>query len=278
VKYVLAVSGGVDSVALLDLMTKTTHHLIVAHVDHGIRGDSTADARFVEALAKKYSLPFVSRRFELGKQASEEQARDARYGFLFEVAKEHRATLMTAHHRDDAVETIALNLTRGTGWRGLAVLDREQVRRPLLGMSKPQLYDYALKHRLEWVEDSTNATDTYLRNRLRSKLNQMVDDTVRTKLMQLRSQQLILKNDIDREALRLSSHAHTRHFLNQIDHMSAMTLLGAMILHETGTRPPRPQLERALLAVKTARAGSIHHVGARVQLRFTSRNISVEVV
>lgn len=274
----LAVSGGVDSIALLDLMTKTSHHLIVAHVDHGIRPDSADDARFVEALAKKYSLPFVSRRFELGKQASEEQARDARYGFLFEVAEAHEAMLMTAHHRDDAIETIALNLTRGTGWRGLAVLAREQVRRPLLGMSKAQLYEYALKHRLEWVEDSTNATDAYLRNRLRSKLNQMVDDSVRTQLMQLRSHQLILKNDIDREALRLSHRVHSRHFLNQIDHMSAMTLLGAMISHETGIRPPRPQLERALIAVKTARAGTIHQVGARIQLRFTSRNISVEVV
>ena len=77
-KYLVAVSGGVDSVVLLDMLSGTDHALIVAHVDHGIREDSAADARFVAGLAKRYGLPFVSTELGLGVQASEEQARNGR--------------------------------------------------------------------------------------------------------------------------------------------------------------------------------------------------------
>jgi tRNA(Ile)-lysidine synthase len=96
-----------------------------------------------------------------------------RYEFLRRVAERHDATIATAHHEDDVVETIAINLTRGTGWRGLAVLNSPDVVRPLLKVKKSQLYEYALKRGLEWVEDETNLTDAYLRNRLRSRLSEL---------------------------------------------------------------------------------------------------------
>lgn len=80
--YLVAVSGGVDSVCLLDMLSRSEHRLIVAHVEHGIRGEaSRADARFVAALAQKYNLPFVSTALNLGPNASEELARQKRYGF-----------------------------------------------------------------------------------------------------------------------------------------------------------------------------------------------------
>jgi tRNA(Ile)-lysidine synthase len=133
--YIVAVSGGVDSVVLLDMLSKTQHKLIVAHVDHGIRGkESAADARFVAALARRYQLPFVSTELHLGAHASEETAREKRYEFLFGEAEKYRAVVVTAHHRDDIIETITLNLTRGTGWRGLAVLARKDIERPPLEM------------------------------------------------------------------------------------------------------------------------------------------------
>ena len=176
-KYVVAVSGGVDSVVLLDMLVSkqpsniyqlptTNYQLIVAHFDHGIRDDSNQDAIFVAKLAKKYGLPYVEKRVDLGVNASEEKARDERYDFLRSVAKQHDAKLVTAHHADDVIESIAINLSRGTGWRGLAVIDSDVIR-PLTDMNKSEILSYARNHNLKWREDSTNSTNVYLRNRIR---------------------------------------------------------------------------------------------------------------
>lgn len=277
-KYLVAVSGGVDSMVLLDMLAKSNHHLVVAHVDHGIRGaDSAADARFVAALARRYQLPLVSTELKLGASASEEQARGGRYAFLFAEAEKLGATVVTAHHAGDAVETIALNLTRGTGWRGLAVLDRGAVERPLLGLTKQQLYDYALRNRLEWVEDATNHTDAYLRNRLRARIGGANIDA--TSLLALRARQLQLRRDIDREAARVASkHGGSRYFLNMIDETAAVELLGAILYEKTGKRPVRPQLRRALHAIASARAGTVVRVGEGISLEFTARNYRVTMV
>lgn len=275
--YLLAVSGGVDSVVLLDMFSKTKHHLIVAHVDHGIRGDeSAADARFVKALASKYGLPFVSTELHLAKTASEEAARSARYEFLLAQATEHKATLVTAHHQDDAVETIALNISRGTGWRGLATLGREGILRPLIGLTKQQIYQYAMSHNLEWVEDATNRQDVYLRNRLRWVIGEHELDAVQ--LMRLRANQLLLRRDIDKEASQLLGQCHgSRYFLNMVPPGVALELLGAEIANIT-VRPTRPRLVRALHAIKTAGPGSVYQVGDGVELVFTARNYRVAVL
>ena len=276
--YLVAVSGGVDSVVLLDMLSKTDHQLIVAHVDHGIREDSAADARFVEALAMKYALPFVSTRFELGVSASEEVARQARYGFLFSQATKYKAQIITAHHQGDVLETIAINLSRGTGWRGLAVLNREGIVRPLLGLDKSKLYEYALKHRLEWVEDSTNASDRYQRNRIRRAINISLTDDQKRQLSDLRSKQLLLCKSIGFETQRINNTNSSRHFFLQIDAQVASELLGTMIADVSGIRPTRPQLNLALLAIKTAKPRTVHQIGSRIQLRFTSRKFEIEVV
>lgn len=276
--YLVAVSGGVDSVVLLDMLAKTDHRLIVAHVDHGIRGEeSAADARFVQALAKKYQLPYVSTQLALGAKASEEQARHGRYAFLFAQAKKFGASVATAHHADDVVETIALNLDRGTGWRGLAVMDRAEVARPLLALHKAQLYDYALKHGLEWVEDATNRSDKYTRNRLRARLAGAKVDEVA--LLALRASQLQLRREITREVDRLcQKYTNSRHALIAIDQRVAIELLGAVIKHVAGVRPTRPQLVRALLAIKTAKRGTVFQLGGGIVLHFTTRNYTVSVV
>src|SRR5690606_22278428 len=142
-KYIVAVSGGVDSMVLLDMLVREgSHELIVAHFDHGIRADSHKDATFVQDVAKKYGLPFEKRREVLGEKASEALARERRYAFLRSVAARHEAKIVTAHHLDDVVETVAINITRGTGWRGLAVMDTDIVR-PLVDMEKKELVRYA---------------------------------------------------------------------------------------------------------------------------------------
>ena len=277
-KYLLAISGGVDSVVLLHKMVEAgEHELAVAHFDHGIREDSAADARFVEALAAQYGLPFVGRREELGKKASEELARRHRYAFLREEAKSRQARLATAHHADDVIETIAINILRGTGWRGLAVLDAADVTRPLLTKTKQEIREYALAHRLEWVEDSTNAEDDYLRNRLRRRIAAQLSYEDKRLALNAWQRQLRVKQEIDVELERLAEeNAQSRYFLSQLTLPEGCELLRFMIRKESGVSVTRPQAERALLAVKTARPRSSFDVAEGVTLWFTSRTFVVK--
>ena len=180
-KYVIAVSGGVDSVVLLDIVSKIKNlKLIVAHFDHGVRIDSKLDQQLVRDLAKKYGLIFETKSVILGSNASEQLARNARYKFLKSVMNVHRASgIITAHHQDDAIETAVFNLLRGTGRRGLTSLDSNQVVfRPMLGITKEQIRQYAQQHHLIWREDSTNQDLKYGRNLIRSKLASIKDRSV----------------------------------------------------------------------------------------------------
>lgn len=277
-RYVLAVSGGVDSVVLLHrLVAMGGHELVVAHFDHGIRPDSAADARFVGALAATYGLPFVTKREELGKNASEEVARLHRYAFLREEAKKHGARLVTAHHADDVVETIAINILRGTGWRGLAVLGAADITRPLLTKTKQEILHYAVTHRLEWVEDSTNNETTYLRNRLRRKIALLFSYQTKRHVLNVWQRQRLLKHEIDAELAALKQeNGESRYFFTNSDPKEAIELLRYVIHEQTGRSITRPQAERALIAIKTARAQSSCDISEGVTLWFTARTFIVK--
>jgi tRNA(Ile)-lysidine synthase len=277
-KYLLAVSGGVDSVVMLDLLVRHGgHELMVAHFDHGIRDDSAADARFVAGLAAKYHLPFVTTREVLGVHASEELARTRRYAFLRQEAAKRGAVIATAHHVDDAIETIAINIHRGTGWRGLAVLDNTMIFRPLLGMSKRQIRAYAGTHGLEWVEDSTNTQAVYLRNKLRQVLASHLTGEQVQALVALWHRQVVLRTQIDGDLQHyVGDGEYSRYFFIQIDSSVACELLRAIIFAMCQQRPTRPQTERALVAIKTAKAGSVYEIGKGNKLRFKQRAFVVE--
>lgn len=271
--YILAISGGVDSVVLLDMLaggelslspskpsttvdgfegnTKSslTPKLIVAHFEHGIRGDdSKADARFVEKLSQKYRLKFEIGHGNLTETASEDAARQARYTFLRKLAKKYNAQIVTAHHQDDVLETIAINLVRGTGWRGLANMDSDIVR-PLITLRKAQIYQYALNHHLEYVEDATNHDRKYLRNRLRPKIHGLTDATKR-QLIKLRDKQLVLKRALETESERFVSR-NDRYFFIMDDPEVALEILRV----KTKGFLTRPQLQDLLLFIKTAQPG-----------------------
>lgn len=271
-KYIVAVSGGVDSVVLLDMMRKLPgHELIVAHFDHGIRDDSAEDAKFVSLLAARHGLVYAGRREELGKNASEALARDRRYAFLRQLAAQHDARIVTAHHLDDLVETVAINLKRGTGWRGLAALDSD-VSRPLIDIPKQRLINYAQANGLTWHEDSTNATDAYLRNRVRRKASDISPD-IKRQLRALHSHQKQLKRDIEEETLQLIGNGpeYSRYLLTHVPQPVALECLRFI----TKGVLTRPQLLRLLLAVKTAAAGSVHEAGSGVKVRFSTRHFSL---
>lgn len=270
--FVVAVSGGVDSVVLLDMLVKQGgHELIVAHFDHGIRDDSADDAYFVGQLAEEYGLGFESCREELGKTASEELARERRYAFLRQVAEKHKARIVTAHHMNDIAETIAINVSRGTGWRGVAVLASD-IYRPLLSKTKEELLAYAKEHKLTWHEDSTNASDAYLRNRLRPKFT---DKDVVLQLASLRARQVEVRDEITRaiECMELVD-PYPRHLFIMVNNSVGIELLRYVL----DAKATRQQLARALVAVATYRAGSTYQVGSGISLHFTSRHFTVQMV
>lgn len=300
--FIVAVSGGVDSVVLLDMLTKgnhaqyglqgegqfleftsknlaegltPSHELVVAHFDHGIRPESADDAAFVKSLAEKYGLAYETVREELGPGASEELARDRRYAFLRQVAKRHSGTIMTAHHKDDLVESIAINLLRGTGWRGLAVLNSPDIERPLLDMTKKEIIEYAKENLLEWREDSTNSDTSYLRNDVRQKLTYL-DDQTKELLRLYRNRQVALSKLVDNESNPLiQTSPYKRHLFINTPHAAALELLRAVLIREIGQGLPRPQLERVLLAIKTQKPGKVFDIDANHVLQFTRTDFVV---
>lgn len=271
-KYVVAVSGGVDSMVLLDMMVRAgAGELVVAHFDHGIRSDSHLDAAFVKKIAEQHGLVYESRREVLGATASEALARERRYAFLRHIAKKHDAQIVTAHHLDDLVETVAINMTRGTGWRGLAALNSD-VARPLIDMEKAALIDYAVKRNIPWREDSTNASAAYLRNRLRRKTPALSLDEKR-ELRALHAHQKALRQEIRAEAKRLVGEGpwYSRYFFTHVQPQVAVECLREL----TEGKLTRPQLARLLHAIKVAKPNTTFEAGQGVKLYFSTRQFSL---
>ena len=201
-KYVIAVSGGVDSVTLLDIASKLKDiEIVVAHLDHGIRSDSKLDQELVRNLAKKYKLVYETKSVNLGPNASEEKARDARYEFLESVLKANQAdAIITAHHQDDAIETSIINLIRGSGRSGLTSLkSSEKLIRPLLGATKEQISLYATDHNLAWREDSTNQDLKFRRNFIRHRLQNLTDKSAVKQLYKQISNLRSTNDQLDQE-------------------------------------------------------------------------------
>lgn len=270
--YLVAVSGGVDSVVLLDMLVKQgKHSLIVAHFDHGIRSESAEDEVFVRQLAESLGLTYVSKREVLGSSASEALARDRRYAFLKNEAKKHQAQLVTAHHLDDLVESIAINLHRGTGWRGVAVFG-SSIERPLLNMPKAAIIQYAKANQLEWREDATNSTNTYLRNRLRKKTASLSIDQKR-QLHALQATQKQLHDEITKEVGELvgKGPSYSRYLFTTLPIRVALECLRVM----TQGSLTRPQLERLLHAIKTTASGKKYEAGSGIIVQFSTRNFTL---
>ncbi|MBR0133797.1 tRNA lysidine(34) synthetase TilS [Candidatus Saccharibacteria bacterium] len=251
-KKILAVSGGIDSVVMLH-MFRNDPDVIVAHFDHGIRPNSSDDCDFVEKIAKSYNRPFFARHAKLGEDCPEDTARRARYDFLTKLAKEQNGQIYTAHHRDDLIESVAINLIRGTGWRGLAPLNNPSIVRPLLDMTKKDIYRYAAEHNLRFRQDQSNSDDSYLRNRIRFALRD-VPDAQKEKLANLAMAQRRLAVEVDDilNSLNLNSN-YPRSLFSQDDQVSIEILRFCLIQNDV--QLTRPQLARALEAIRTFAQG-----------------------
>lgn len=178
----LAVSGGLDSTVMAALFQQAYLSFAIAHVNFGLRGqESDGDALFVEELANRYQVPFHTVRFQTAQVAAERSesiqmvARELRYQWFGELRRQYGYdSVATAHHLNDVLETMLINLTRGTGLAGLHGIAVRQEHatvgtliRPLLFASRDQLETYAAARSLNYREDRSNADDYYARNRIR---------------------------------------------------------------------------------------------------------------
>jgi tRNA(Ile)-lysidine synthase len=184
-RYLVGVSGGRDSVALLHWLSANGYRkLIVCHLEHGLRGGAgQADARFVARLAQRYDLQLEGGTAEVGKVAREKKqsietaARNERLAFFARVARRRRClTIFLAHHADDQVETFLMNLFRGAGSRGLGAMREDsifgslRIVRPLLGIWRAEIDAYIAEHRLKFHDDASNSDLAARRNRMRHKI------------------------------------------------------------------------------------------------------------
>ncbi|NML22297.1 tRNA lysidine(34) synthetase TilS [Pseudoflavitalea sp. G-6-1-2] len=191
-RLLLAVSGGLDSVVLSDLCIRSGYDVVLAHCNFQLRGEeSERDEQFVRALASKYNKPILVKRFDTAAYAEKNKlsiqvaARELRYYWFYSLLESsgdnnHPAAqyILTAHHKDDNIETLLMNFFKGTGIAGLrAILPKQQkLIRPLLFAGRAELLQYAQTNNLQWVEDSSNASDKYTRNAIRHKLIPLVQE------------------------------------------------------------------------------------------------------
>lgn len=260
-KYVLAVSGGVDSMVLLDLLTgQKGFELVVAHFDHGIRADSDEDRRLVQDVAAAHGLPFEFAAGELGPGTSEAAARTARYAFLRQVKAKHAArAIITAHHQDDLIETALLNLLRGTGHKGLSALrSHDDLVRPLLNTTKQQLREYATRHNLRWREDSTNADPRYLRNYLRLHVLPRLSPAERQKLLTAITKASVSSAEIETvlDHMLPTGDSLDRHWFAALPHAVAREVMAAWLRRHEVRDFDRPLIERLVVAAKVAAPGT----------------------
>lgn len=278
-RYVLAVSGGVDSMVLLDIMAKKPElELVVAHFDHGIRSKLVAakEKKSVAFEARKHGLKFIVGRGDLGVGASEETARKARYAFLDKVKKKYKAdAVVTAHHQDDLIETALINTLRGTGRRGLsAIATNADIKRPLLDIPKEELIKYAIKNKLAWSEDVTNSDTSYLRNYLRKALLPSLKAGDRDKLVI--NIQNVAKNQDKLEELiaTLSQKIEKEGVINRQKFntlpVEIANELAAYWLRKGGlTEYERRTIESVVTALKTAQPETSHNIKGQYRLYLT---------
>lgn len=177
-KFLLAVSGGADSMVLASLFEICNLKFEIAHVNYHFRGkDSNLDQKLVEDFCSKNNIKFhlkdVSDEEKSNMKSLQNWAREIRYDFFFKILEEKNLDfIVTAHHLNDELETFIINLSRGSGIKGLSGIPRNENRvlRPLLKFSKDEIYAFAKENNIEFREDLSNKKNDYLRNKIRNQL------------------------------------------------------------------------------------------------------------
>ena len=266
VKKILAVSGGIDSMVLLDMFYKSEpDNILVAHFNHGTRESADLDEKFVEQRCKEYGVPFESSKMLLGEGVSEEEAREKRYTFLYHVANKYRGEICTAHHLDDLLESVVINLIRGTFWRGLAPFGNSKIRRPFvdLKMNKADILRYAGENHLCFRQDPTNYQNDYLRNRVRESLKSLEKEK-KDAVLEFAERQKILREEIEKNLENLLETILMRNSQGEIffrrdcfqtEEIATSSEILRSICLEANISLTRPQLLNFLEAIKNYQPG-----------------------
>jgi len=176
-KILLAISGGRDSMVMLDLFCRSDFSFGIGHVNFNLRGrESDEDELFIRKIAESRNIPFFTRQFDTSEYSNDKgisvqmAARELRYKWFEEIIREEEYSFVaTAHHKDDEIETFMINLMRGTGIEGLSGIPvkRDRIIRPLLFFTREEIDNYAELNQIEYREDSSNRELKYLRNQVR---------------------------------------------------------------------------------------------------------------
>ena len=185
-KLLLATSGGIDSMVMLHLFQQLDYQIAIAHCNFQLRGvESFEDQKFIQDYADANAVPVYITQFDTTafaedyKLSTQVAARELRYSWFYELLEtEQYDYILTAHHADDNLETFLINLSRGTGLDGLTGIPEknENVVRPLLAFSQQEIEEYAELNQIKWREDSSNASDKYVRNKIRHHLVPMLKE------------------------------------------------------------------------------------------------------
>lgn len=229
-RLLVAVSGGLDSVVLCELLSRAGFDFVIAHCNFRLRGEeSDRDERFVIQVAEKYGKKVFVKAFETSVYAAEQKlsiqvaARQLRYDWFREVLEDWGGGIvLTAHHLDDNIETLLMNFFKGTGIAGLrGMLPRQGVVvRPLLFTGRGALQQFALEAGLTWVEDSSNESDKYTRNYFRHRIIPGIQEVFPNALQNLaentsrfREIELIYRRAVDQQLKKLLEHRGNEVFI-----------------------------------------------------------------
>jgi len=249
----IAISGGIDSVVLTHLFHKLNFKISLAHCNFSLRGkESNEDEEFVKELGDKLQIPTYSIKFETEEYATEKgistqmAARDLRYDWFQKIAKENNINyIITAHQKDDVLETFIINFTRGTGLDGLTGIPEIQgnIVRPFMIFSRNDILVYATKKKILWREDRTNSSIRYVRNKIRHKivpvlkeLNPNLLETFYNTLENLKGSQQIVKDSIQHVKEKITKiHKNELHFsIDELKKLSNPKIYLFEILKEYG--------------------------------------------
>jgi len=288
-RYLLAVSGGADSMVLLDLFAHAaadrSYQLTVAHFNHGVRSDAAQDQQLVGATAAHFNLPFVSETASLA-GASEATARAARHGWLDRQRRVQNASaILTAHHQNDLLETSLLNLARGSGRFGLAPMaSTATILRPLMAVTRQDLRTYAAAHNVAWREDSTNADLSNPRNFIRHRLLPAAPAGWPARYLELIENLAELNTKIDQSISEMLDAAqaaeHTYSFPKKFIQTLSLAELEEVILAAARRLQPGIQLDSRLVRevaafAKTGQTGKFRPLRQGVTLQHTRSAVNL---